>query len=241
MLLHGIVRSGENLGKYIETKAEWRELCREELDLPQYTLAEEIVSSIVYGIATGLSVFGLALLLLKSPRDVLAVTSVSIYGSSMILLYLISTLYHALGLVKGKKVFQILDHCVVFLLIAGTYTPVALLCFNGVTGWVLFGIVWAISAAGIVLNAVNLARFRKFTTACYIGLGWIIIFFLKPLTGTMASSSLRLLFIGGILYTVGAVLYLLGKRFPHLHYVWHFFVVGGSILHYFMIYNLIIH
>lgn len=224
----------------IGTKAEWRAKRREELSLPRYSLSEEIMNAITHGVGVGLAIAGMIVLLVMGHHDPLTAVSVSIFGASMIMLYLVSTLYHALGVNKGKKVFQILDHCTIFFLIAGTYTPISLLCFGGSIGWTLFGIVWGVAILGIVLNAVNLHRYRKFSMACYIGLGWIVVFFFKPLVEHLDYTSIVLLVIGGVIYTVGAIIYGMGKRFKYMHSIWHFFVLGGTICHYFVIYRIVV-
>ncbi len=224
--------------KGIENKAEWRVKRREELSLPRYSLSEEIMSAITHGIGVGLAIAGTIVLLVMGRHDPLTIVSVSVFGATMIMLYLVSTMYHALGLNKGKQVFRVLDHCTIFLLIAGTYTPIALLCFGGATGWLIFGIVWGVTALGVVLNAVDLRRFSKFSMACYIGLGWLVIFFFKPLIERLDQTSIIFLIIGGVIYTVGAVLYNIGKKVKYIHSVWHFFVLGGTIFHYFVIYRI---
>ncbi len=224
----------------IENKVERRARRRKELSLPSYTLAEEVMNAITHGAGTALAIVGTMVLLIQGRHDTLTVASSAVYGTAMILLYLVSTLYHALGVTKGKKVFQILDHCTIFLLIAGTYTPIALLCFRGVTGWILFGIVWGVAALGIVLNAVDLHRFRRFSMVCYIALGWTVVFFFQSLLANMDSASIGFLIAGGILYTVGAVIYGLGKRHRYMHSVWHLFVLGGSIFHYLVIYHIVV-
>lgn len=226
--------------KIKQNKSEWRARRREELCLPRYTLGEEIMNAITHGVGVGLAIAGLVVLLVLGRHDPLTVTSVSIFGATMILLYLVSTLYHALGVCRGKKVFQVLDHCTIFLLIAGTYTPLSLLCFGGTLGWTLFGIVWGVAILGIVLNAIDLQKFKVFSMVCYIGLGWLVVFFFKPLMDRTDRTSIILLITGGIFYTVGAVLYGLGRKYKYMHSVWHFFVLGGTIFHYFVIYRFII-
>lgn len=210
---------------------------RKELGLPQYTVLEEVLNAVTHGLGAVLSAVGLPILLLNCRRSPLVLVSVSIFGASMILLYLVSTLYHALGLCRGKKVFRTLDHCTIFLLIAGTYTPIALLCFGGTTGWTLFGIVWGAAVAGIFLNAVSVERFRVFSMICYLCMGWLVIFFLGPLLKSLDGASVRYLVAGGVCYTVGAALYGLGKKIPYIHSVWHLFVLAGSVFHYFVIYR----
>ncbi len=225
--------------KHIENKVEWRTKRREELFLPRYSLSEELMSAITHGVGVGLAIAGMVVLLVQGHHTPLSMVSVSVFGATMILLYLVSTLYHALGVNKGKKVFQVLDHCTIFLLIAGTYTPISLVCFGGATGWVIFGIVWGVAVLGIVLNAVNLQRYKKFSMVCYIGLGWLVIFFFKPLIEHLDPTSIIYLIVGGVFYTVGAVIYNRGKKVKYMHSVWHFFVLGGTIFHYFVIYRIV--
>ena len=121
-----------------------------------------------------LSIAALVLLLVSAPGDPIVIVSLSIYSATLILLYLVSTLYHALGVNKGKRVFRILDHCSIFLLIAGTYTPLSLVIIGGTVGWVLFGVIWAAAVVGIVFNAVNLKRFQRLSMVCYICMGWAV-------------------------------------------------------------------
>ena len=141
--------------------------------------------------------------------------------------------------IQAKKFFVLLIIAQYFF-IAGTYTPYALVVVDGALGWVLFGIVWAIAALGITLTAVDLKKFSKFSMICYLAMSWDIIFAIKPLLAHMAAGGLILLLIGGVFYTVGAVLYLIGRRKKYIHSVWHFFVLAGSIAHYFSIFFYVI-
>ncbi len=225
--------------KHIEDKVEWRAKRREELFLPKYSLSEEIMSAITHGAGVGLAIAGMIVLLAFGHHDHLTIVSVSVFGATMIMLYSVSTLYHALGVNRGKKVFRVLDHCTIFLLIAGTYTPISLLCFGGATGWLIFGIVWGVAVLGVILNAVDLRRFSKISMACYIGLGWLVIFFFKPLIEHLDQTSVLFLIIGGVIYTVGAAVYGTGKKVKYMHSVWHLFVLGGTIFHYFVIYRIV--
>ncbi|MCI1966468.1 MAG: hemolysin III family protein [Oscillospiraceae bacterium] len=211
---------------------------REELGLPCYTLSEEVLNAATHGIGALAAVVGLVWLLANCRRDTLTLVSVSVFGGSMILLYLVSSVYHGLGVCRGKRVLRTLDHCTIFILISGTYTPIALLCFGGATGWVMFGIVWGVSIAGIVLNAISVYRFRIFSMICYIGLGWLVVFFFKPLLACLDGASIQNLIVGGIFYTAGAVLYGIGKKRKYIHSVWHLFVLAGSVFHYFVIYRI---
>lgn len=220
-----------------ELKEKQREEKRRLLGLPIYSTLEEILSAVSHGVGVLLSIAALVMLLVKAPGDPTAIVSLVIYSTTLILLYLVSTLYHALGINKGKRVFRILDHCSIFLLIAGTYTPLSLVIIGGAVGWVLFGVIWAAAAVGIVFNAVNLKRFQKLSMACYICMGWAVIFAAKPLAGSMPVWEIVLLLAGGVFYTVGAVLYAVGKRKKYVHSLWHLFVLAGSIFHFFCIYG----
>ncbi|NLJ30507.1 MAG: hemolysin III family protein [Clostridiales bacterium] len=224
---------------HVETKAQRRARLCKELLLPSYSLPEELISAITHGIGVGLSIAGLAVLLVFGHHDALTMASVFVFGVTMILLYLVSTLYHGLGVNRAKRVFRVLDHCTIFLLIAGTYTPISLVCFGGATGWLIFDIVWGVAVLGIILNAIDLKRFTKLSMACYIGLGWLVVFFFKPLLERLDSTSIVLLIAGGVIYTVGAVIYGVGKKVKYMHSLWHFFVMGGTIFHYFVIYRIV--
>lgn len=222
------------------TKQQKRFEHRELLGLPHYTLSEEVWNAISHGLGAVFAVIALTLLLLRGSHDLLTLTSVWVYGGTMFLLYTVSTLYHALDVCKAKKVFQILDHCTIYLLIAGTYTPITVLCMGGTIGIVLLVIVWSVALFGILLNAINMKRFKVLSMVCYIGLGWLVIFFLKPLIQNLDSTSLIYLVTGGVLYTVGAILYGKGKRVKYMHAIWHLFCVGGSFFHFLVIYNIVV-
>ncbi len=204
---------------------------------PVYSLAEELMSSISHGVGTLLAVAALVVGVVMAAiySDVWCVVSMAIYGATLVALYSMSTIYHGLRPNKGKRVFRVLDHCSIFLLIAGTYTPLTLVALHGVVGWVMFGIVWSAAILGIVLNAISLNRFKIFSMICYIAMGWVIVFAFKPLLDVMKTGGIILLLTGGIAYTIGAVLYGLGKKIKYMHSIFHFFVLAGSILHYFCI------
>lgn len=204
---------------------------------PVYSLAEELMSSISHGVGTLLGVAALVVGVVMAAiySDAWCVVSMAVYGATLVILYSMSTIYHGLKPNKGKRVFRVLDHCSIFLLIAGTYTPLTLVSLRGVLGWVLFGIVWVAAILGIVFNAVNLNRFKIFSMICYIAMGWVIVFAFKPLLDIMRTGGIVLLITGGVAYTIGAVLYGIGKKVKYMHSVFHFFVLAGSILHYFCI------
>lgn len=208
---------------------------RLHLALPKYTLGEEITNAITHGLGAALAIAGLVVLIIYAPKTPLAIVSVCLYGAAMFLLYLVSTLYHSLGVNRAKKVFQVLDHCTIFFLIAGTYTPISLLCIGGTVGWVIVSIVWGVGILGTVLTAVDMQRFKVFSMACYIALGWCIILFIKPLLDHMDQTTLILLVAGGVLYTVGAVIYGIGRKISYMHALWHLFCLAGTVFHYFVV------
>ena len=206
--------------------------------IPRYTLGEELINSISHGVGAGLGITALVLCIVKScsPLDGYKLASSIVFGLTTTLLYLMSCLYHALKVNRAKRVFRVIDHCTIFLLIAGTYTPYTLNTLRGVTGWVLFGIVWGVGILGIVLNAVSLKKFAKLSVACYIALGWVVIFASKELIASLDRGGLWLLLAGGIAYTVGAVLYGIGAKKRYFHSIFHFFCLIGTALHFFSIY-----
>lgn len=202
----------------------------------RYTLGEEIFNSVSHGVGALLAIAGTVVLIVISAiySDPWGIVSSAIYGATLIILYTMSTLYHALTNEKAKHVMRIMDHATIFLLIAGTYTPITLVSLRGVLGWVLFGFIWAAAIVGIVLNAIDLEQFRKISVVCYIVMGWTIIVAIVPLIKSMSSLSLILLLAGGIMYSVGVIFYAI-KKIRYFHSIWHLFTVGGSVLHYFAI------
>ena len=202
-------------------------------------MSEELMNAISHGIGAALSIAAIVLLIINSNFEIKSIVCVTIYSVSLFVLYIISTLYHALLPSKAKKVFRVLDHCSIFLLIAGTYTPICLLVLNSVVGWILFFVVWIAAIVGIVFNSIDIKKFSKFSMICYIAMGWVVIFALKPLIDSITTSQITLLVSGGVAYTVGAVLYVIGKKQKYIHSVWHLFVLLGSILHFFMIFSCI--
>ncbi len=204
---------------------------RRTMGLPRYSLGEEIFSSVSHGVSALFAVTALVLLLVFCEKTPLKVVSVSIYGASMILLYTVSTLYHALGLNRAKVVFRSLDHCTIFLLIAGTYTPITLVCMGGAAGWAMFGVVQAAAVLGVVLNAISVERFKKVSMICYLAMGWVVVFAMKTVLENLSSLGFWCLLSGGLCYTAGAILYGVGKKIPYIHSVFHLFVLAGSVLH----------
>ncbi|MBQ7522685.1 MAG: hemolysin III family protein [Clostridia bacterium] len=202
----------------------------------RYSLGEEIFNSVSHGVGSLLSVAGTVVLIVISALqgDAWKVVSSAIFGASLIILYTMSTLYHAITNRKAKSVMRVMDHVTIFFLIAGTYTPLTLVILRGVTGWVLFGFIWGCAILGIVFNSINLEKFRKISVVCYIIMGWAIIFAIRPLIQAMPKISLIFLLIGGIAYSVGVIFYAI-KKVKYFHSVWHLFTVAGSIFHYFAI------
>jgi hemolysin III len=175
--------------------------------------------------------------------DVWSVVGSSIYGGSMIALYTVSSVYHGLHLNMGKRVMQVIDHCTIFFLIAGTYTPVVLSCIRAYSpgwGWTLFGIVWGCAALGITFTAIDMKRYEKLAMALYLGIGWCVVLAIKPAMASVPAEGLLWILAGGIAYTIGAGLYALGVKHRYMHSVFHIFVVAGSILQFFGIFFYVI-
>lgn len=200
------------------------------------SLGEEIANAVSHGIGMLLAIAATAVLIVRAcvVSEPIGVVSASLYGATMILLYCFSTLYHSLTNRSAKKVFQIFDHCSIFLLILGTYIPISLTLLGGAKGWLLFGIIAFLSVIGIVFNSVDLVRWHKISVILYILMGWTVVFFGKSVLGAIPKGGLFWLVSGGVLYTVGVIFYAL-KNHKYMHFIWHLFVLGGTILHYFFI------
>lgn len=211
---------------------------KHRIPLPDYTLGEELVSSISHGIGAMLSIAALVLCVVKAAKSgsAIGVVSAALYGSMMFLLYMMSTMYHALARNNAKRVFRVFDHCTIFMLIAGTYIPVVLVAIGGAVGWTYFGIIVAASIVGIVFNAIDVEKYEKISLFCYIFMGWVIVFGFKPLMAAVGMKGIVWLVTGGVVYTLGALVYKLGENKRYFHSIWHFFVLGGSICHFMMIY-----
>lgn len=203
----------------------------------RYTLGEEIFNAVSHGAGGLLSIFGSVILIVLCVlnSDAWSVISSCVFGASLIILYTMSTLYHSITNEKAKKFFRIMDHNTIFFLIAGTYTPFTLVTLRGKLGWILFGIVWISAIIGIILNSINLEKFRKPSVICYILMGWVIIIAIKPMLEELPKLSLVFLLLGGVFYTIGVIFYSL-KKIKWFHSVWHLFTVAGSVLHYFSVF-----
>ena len=194
-----------------------------------YTRGEEIANSLTHGLGLVLSVAGLAVLVTFAALrdDAWTVIGCAVFGASLVLLYGASTCYHLLRPPRWKSALRVADHAAIFLLIAGSYTPFLLVSLRGPWGWSLFGVVWAIAVAGIVLKLFYTGRFRLLSTILYLFMGWIVLIAVKPLVQALPRSSVILLFAGGAAYSAGTLFYM-WKRLPYHHAVWHLFVLGGS-------------
>jgi len=200
-----------------------------------YSLREEIASSLIHGIGIVLSIAGLAILAAAAAMrgDVWHIVSVSVYGATLILLYTASTLYHSIPHAGAKPLLRLLDHAAIFLLIAGTYTPFTLISLRGPWGWSLFAIVWSLALIGIALE-MRRVRNRLLSVALYVGMGWIAVVAAGPLIDSVPAPGLWLLLAGGLCYTLGVPFYL-WRRLPYNHALWHVFVLAGSILQFFAV------
>lgn len=209
--------------------------------LPDYTIGEEIMNMVTHivGAAAGISILLFCVIKTALTGNALDIVGVIIYGVSMITLYTISSIYHGLHSGTGKKVMQILDHCSIYVLIAGTYTPILLSAFipvYPVIGWGLLGLQWGLAAIAITLTAIDLHKYRIFSMVCYIGMGWSILFFLPQAITLFSNTGFLLLLSGGLAYTIGAILFGIGAKLHWFHSVFHIFTVIGSILQFAAIY-----
>lgn len=197
---------------------------------------DEIFNSVSHIVGAALALAGLVVLVVSASLkgDAWRIASFSVYGGTLFLLYLASSLYHGTS-GRAKKIFQVLDHQSIYLLIAGTYTPFTLVPLRGAWGWSIFGVVWGLAVVGVILDAVHGRGRRVPQLVIYILMGWLILAALKPLLAALPFWGLAWLFGGGLFYTSGVTFYVLGKRFPYLHGVWHLFVLAGSVCHYFAV------
>lgn len=201
---------------------------------------EEIANAITHGIGSLLAISALVLLIVFSALQGSAwhVSSFVIFGSTMVVLYVMSTLYHSLTHIRAKKLFRKFDHMSIFLLIAGTYTPFCLTALRGWLGWTIFGIVWACAIGGIVVKAFHTGKGELISTILYIVMGWIIIFFIRPVYESMSVQGFSFLLLGGAFYTLGAFFFI-REKIPYNHSIWHLFVLAGSAFHFFAVMSLL--
>jgi hemolysin III len=218
-----------------ETDATMSDLSEEKSAKPRrsYSLGEEIANAITHGLGVGLSIAALVLLVLVAATkgNGWHLASSIVYGVTLLLLYLASTLYHSIPGEKARHVFKIIDHSAIYMLIAGTYTPFTLVTLRDSGGWWLFGIVWSLAAAGIALEAFWVYRPKWVSAAVYLGMGWLVVTAIGPLIANLPAPGVWLLAAGGLAYTFGTIFYIL-KRIPYMHAVWHLFVLAGSVCHF---------
>ncbi|HER24355.1 MAG TPA: hemolysin III family protein [Candidatus Atribacteria bacterium] len=208
-------------------------LKNESYSLKNQSLGEEIANSITHGIGAGLSIAALVILVVMASRrgDAWRIASFSIYGATLSLLYLSSTLYHGFINPKIKNIFRILDHSAIYLLIAGTYTPITLTLMRGAWGWTLFGLAWTMAIGGIIITALLLDKLKALLVLSYVVMGLLVVIAIKPMMQMVPRGMIAWLFIGGACYILGIIFYL-WKRLPYHHPIWHLFVLGGSISHF---------
>lgn len=209
--------------------------------LPKYTKGEEIfnMTSHIVGGVLGIVALVLCVVFAAVHGNGYGVVSGAIYGVTMVILYTMSSIYHGLNPKrKAKKVFQVLDHCSIYLLIAGSYTPFALCTlreYSTALGWTIFGVIWFVAILGIILSSIDIKKFRVFSMICYLVMGWCIVFKINLLPELLGTAGFVLLLLGGLAYTIGAILYGLGKKHKYMHSVFHLFILLGSLLQFFTI------
>lgn len=216
---------------------------KNKITLPDYTRGEEICNMVTHIVGGAFGLVALLFCVAKSAyhASIWGVISSCVYGLSIVLLFTMSSLYHGLVPVRAKKVFRVIDHCTIYLLIAGTYTPIVLVAIRKVSAgmaWTIFGIVWLSALVAIVLTAVDMYKFRIFSMVAYLAMGWCVLICLKDAILAVGAKGMWLIFIGGVLYTIGAVIYGIGKvkKAPYAHSVFHVFVLFACVLHFFAIY-----
>ena len=207
-----------------------------ERTLPRYTRGEEIFNMVSHIAGGGISVIAAAVMVIYSALygDVWSIVGAAIFSAALLAVYTVSGVYHGLSIGTAKKVMQVIDHCMIYFLIAGTYTPIVLSAVrreSPVTAWVVFGIEWGLAALAATLTAVDLKKYNKFSFICYIGMGWTAIIVLPQTVRALTLSGFLWILAGGVFYTVGAVFFGVGKKIKYMHSVFHLFVVLGSLCH----------
>ncbi|QUJ67523.1 hemolysin III family protein [Photobacterium sp. GJ3] len=203
-----------------------------------YTVAEEVANSLSHGAGMIFGIVALVMLLMRAVEvnaDALSIASLSIYGASMILLYLASTLYHAIPFDGAKRVLKTLDHCAIYLLIAGTYTPFLLITLRTPLAVTLMAVIWTVALLGIIFKVAFVYRFKRLSLVIYLAMGWLSLVAVYPLAMAMSTAGLVLLAAGGVVYSLGVVFYV-NQQIPYNHAIWHLFVLGGTVCHFLAIY-----
>ncbi|WP_110956381.1 PAQR family membrane homeostasis protein TrhA [Massilibacillus massiliensis] len=201
---------------------------------------EEILNAVTHGIGTILSIVALCVMIvLYNDVSTWHLMSGAIYGGSLVLLYLASTLYHSFTNEKLKSLFKFFDHAAIYILIAGNYTPFALIPLHGDFGWTVFSVIWALAAIGILFQVFFVRRFKIFSTICYLLMGWFAVVMIEPLIASLQIEGIYWLLAGGLFYTVGSIFYLV-KRIPYNHAIWHLFVLAGSAAHFVAVVNYVL-
>ncbi|ALV21791.1 putative membrane protein hemolysin III [Carnobacterium antarcticum] len=209
---------------------------KNEVFSKRYLITNEVLNAVTHGIGVGLSIAGLIVLLLKGAQtgSTLEIVSYSIFGASLILLYLCSTLYHSLIFTRARKLFKIFDHSSIYVLIAGSYTPLCLITIGGAKGWALFYVVWVIAILGIIYKSLWIEKFKNLSTVLYIGMGWLCMVAIKELYAGLGTNGFGLLLAGGLAFTIGAAFYSM-RSVKFMHVLWHLFVMTGTGFMYFAI------
>ena len=208
---------------------------RPRVQLPDYTRAEEMINMVTHIVGAAFAIAAIPLLVIMGAihQDPWAVVSGAIYGATLLIMFTVSSVYHGLARNKGKRVMRVIDHCDIYFLIAGTYTPILLVAvrpMNPGLAWAIFGVEWALAALAVTLNAIDLKRYEKLSMTCYVGMGWCVVVFLRYAIDAMTMSGFILLLLGGIAFSIGAVLYGIGKKVRYMHSVFHVFVLIGCVL-----------
>ncbi|MEJ5256760.1 MAG: hemolysin III family protein [Fervidobacterium sp.] len=214
---------------------------KDKENIEKYTIGEEIANSVTHGVGALLSLAGFVILIIVAANNGGGgkLASAIVYGISLFILYMNSTLYHSIQHKKAKYVLEIMDHSSIYILIAGSYTPFLIISLKGWLGWTLFSIIWALTIVGIVFKVFFVKKFMILSTLLYILMGWMVVLVFKPLVNSVSNVSLMFLVAGGILYTVGAIFYV-WRGFKYHHMIWHLFVLLGSLSHYFAILDVLL-
>ena len=200
----------------------------------RYSIGEEIANSVTHGVGAALSIAAMSVLIFIASQygDAWRIVSFSIYGATLFILYLASTLYHAFTHEKTKQFFRLMDHSSIFLLIAGTYTPPTLVAMRGGWGWTLFCLIWAMAIGGLIFELLYIGKYKYITLGIYVTMGWLAIVAIKPMIAMLPDGMMKWIVFGGLFYTLGIVFYVWKKK-PYTHAVWHLFVLAGSAMHFF--------